>query len=66
MTFPLPNADPTVTLTTDASGTGGTTFDFKLASLTTPLLFDVTFRELDDVASPTSILLSTCFTVSAL
>ncbi len=65
VTFPLPNTDPTVTLTTDASGRGEKSFDFKAAGIATPIQFDVMFRALDNLTAPTTILQSTCFTVSA-
>ena len=65
ITFPLPNAGPSITLTTDASGRGQVAFDFKSAGIATPAVFDVMFRLLDNPVGPTRVFLSTCFTVSA-
>ncbi|HEY7461592.1 MAG TPA: hypothetical protein VIC59_06930 [Gemmatimonadota bacterium] len=65
VSFPLPNPDPLITLTTDARGEAKLDFDFKLAGLPTPLDFDVMFRVLENVPDPRSILQSDCISVSA-
>ena len=66
VSFVLPGASSPVTLTTNASGEGTVTFEFKVPTVPTGTRFDVMFRLLNDVATPTSIFQSSCFTVTVL
>lgn len=64
ISFPVPNAGPLVTLTTSPSGSGAAHFELAVGgafSSGTP--FNVRFRIIDDLQSPTSILMSDCVTV---
>ncbi len=66
ISFVLPGAASPVSLTTSASGEGSVTFEFKVPTVPTGTRFDVMFRLLNDVATPTSIFQSSCFTVTVL
>lgn len=66
ISFVLPGAASPVMLTTSATGEGTVTFEFKGPTVPTGTRFDVMFRLLNDVATPTSIFQSMCFTVTVL
>ena len=64
ISFPIPNAGPLVTLTTSPSGAGAAHFELAVAgAFTSGTPFNVRFRVIDNVASPTSLLMSDCITV---
>lgn len=63
VTFPLPAAGPLVTLTTSAGGAGATHIDFAAPTIADGTRFDVMFRLVDDLASPSNDLRTACFTV---
>ena len=62
---PTGSATP-VTLMTSSTGEGTLTFEFRAPTIPVGTRFDVMFRLLDDLSAPTSILLSSCFTVTVL
>ena len=55
-----------ITLTTSSTGEGKVTLDFRAPTIPVGTRFDVMFRLLNDLSAPTSVLLSSCFTVSVL
>jgi hypothetical protein len=64
ISFPIPNAGPIVTLTTSPAGAGSAHFELGVGgAFTTGTPFNVRFRVIDDLANPTSILMSDCVTV---
>jgi hypothetical protein len=64
ISFPFPNAGPTVTLTTSAGGAGSAHFELGVAgAFTSGTPFNVRFRVIDNLQNPTSILMSNCVTV---
>lgn len=64
ISFPVPNAGPLVTLTTSPAGAGAAHFELGVGgAFTTGTPFNVRFRVIDDLQSPTSILMSDCVTV---
>lgn len=65
VTFAKSDGTP-FTITTSASGDGSLDFNFVAAMIPTGTHFDVMFRALDDLAAPTSVFLSGCFTVAVL
>ena len=64
VTFPLPAPGPLVTLTTSAGGAGAVHVDFAAPTIPDETRFDVMFRLVDSLASPTIELRSACFTVT--
>jgi hypothetical protein len=66
VSFVQPGAASPVTLTTSSAGEGSVTFEFKVPTVPTGTRFDVMFRLLNDVATPTSMFQSSCFTVTVL
>lgn len=66
LTFVPTGSTTPVTLTTSATGEGMVTFDFRAPTIPVGTRFDVMFRLLDDLSVPTSILISSCFTVTVL
>jgi len=64
ISFPLPNAGPIVTRTTSPTGAGAAHFELAVGGpFTSGTPFNVRFRVIDDLQSPTSILMSDCVTV---
>ena len=64
ISFPVPNAGPLVTLTTSPSGAGAAHFELAVGgAFTSGTPFNVRFRVIDDLQSPTSVLMSDCVTV---
>jgi hypothetical protein len=64
ISFPVPNAGPLVTLTTSAAGSGAAHFEVGVGGrFTSGTPFNVRFRLIDNLQSPTSILISDCVTV---
>ena len=55
-----------ISLTTTAAGDGLVDFEFRAAMIPTGTKFDVMFRLVNDLAAPTGILMSQCFTVTVL
>ncbi len=66
LTFVPTGSTTPITLTTTATGEGTVTFDFRAPTIPVGTRFDVMFRLLDDLTAPTSILISSCFTVTVL
>jgi len=64
VTFPLPVAGPLVTLQTSEGGSGAVHIDFALATIPDETQFDVMFRLVDNLTSPTNELRTGCFTVT--
>jgi hypothetical protein len=64
VTFPLPASGPLVTLTTSEGGGGAVHIEFAAPTIADGTMFDVMFRLIDDLASPTIELRSACFTVT--
>lgn len=64
ITFPMPNAGPSVTMTTSALGRASLTFEYFSPTLSAGTLFDVMFRLVDNESAPTTELRSGCFTVT--
>ena len=64
VTFPLPATGPLVTLQTSAGGSGTVHIDFEAATILDGTQFDVMFRLVDDLTSPTNDLRTGCFTVT--
>jgi hypothetical protein len=64
VTFQAPNAGPSVTMTTSATGSGSLTFEFLAPTISAGTLFDVMFRLVDNESAPTTELRSGCFTVT--
>ncbi|HUG22426.1 hypothetical protein [Piscinibacter sp.] len=64
ISFPVPNAGPIVTLTTSPAGAGAAHFELGVGgAFTSGTPFNVRFRVIDDLANPTSVLMSDCVTV---
>ena len=66
VSFTLPGATSPVTFTTSATGEGTVVFEFKVPTLPSGTKFDVMFRLLNDVTTPTSVFQSSCVTVTVL
>jgi hypothetical protein len=64
VTFPRPLAGDLKTLTTDADGAGAAHFAFDLPTLADGTRFDVEFRLVDSMTTPTIDLRTRCFTVT--
>jgi hypothetical protein len=64
VTFPLPAAGPLVTLQTSEGGAGAVHIDFAAPTIADGTRFDVMFRLVDDLTSPTNDLRTGCFTVT--
>jgi len=65
VTFPLPAAGPLVTLHTSDGGSGAIHIDFAAPTIADGTAFDVMFRLVDSLTSPTNELRTGCFTVTA-
>jgi hypothetical protein len=64
VTFPLPAAGPLVTLQTSEGGAGAVHIDFAAPTISDGTQFDVMFRLVDSLTSPTNELRTGCFTVT--
>jgi hypothetical protein len=64
VTFPLPAAGPLVTLQTSEGGSGAAHIDFVAPTISDGTEFDVMFRLVDSLTSPTNDLRTGCFTVT--
>ena len=64
VTFPLPAAGPLVVLQTSPGGSGSVHIDFGALTILDGTAFDVMFRLVDDLTSPTNDLRTGCFTVT--
>ena len=64
VTFPLPAAGPLVTLQTSEGGAGAMHIDFAAATILDGTQFDVMFRLVDSLTTPTNELRTGCFTVT--
>ena len=64
VTFPRPAAGPLVVLQTSAGGAGSVHIDFAAPTIADGTAFDVMFRLVDDLTSPSNELRTGCFTVS--
>ena len=65
ISFPVPNPGPLATLTTSPAGAGAAHFELGVGgAFTSGTPFNVRFRLIDDLQSPTSILMSDCVTVA--
>lgn len=64
VTFPLPTPGPLTSLTTSEDGSGVAHFEFNAPSIPDGARFDVMFRLVDDLSTPTVELRSACFTVT--
>ena len=64
VTFPLPAAGPLVTLQTSAGRSGAVHIDFVAPTISDGTQFDVMFRLVDSLTSPTNELRTGCFTVT--
>ena len=64
VTFPLPAAGPLVTLQTSEGGSGTVHIDFVAPTILDGTQFDVMFRLVDSLTSPTNELRTGCFTVT--
>jgi len=64
VTFPMPAAGPLVTLQTSEGGAGSVHINFEAATILDGTEFDVMFRLVDDLTSPTNDLRTGCFTVT--
>ena len=64
VTFPLPVAGPLVTLQTSEDGSGAVHIDFASPTIPDGTQFDVMFRLVDSLTSPTNELRTGCFTVT--
>ena len=64
VTFPLPAAGPLVTLQTSEGGSGAVHIDFAVPTISDGTQFDVMFRLVDSLTSPTNELRTGCFTVT--
>ena len=64
VSFPMPNPGPLVTLTTSPAGAGAAHFEVAVAGpFTSGTPFNVRFRLIDNLSTPTSVLETTCSTV---
>ncbi|MEP6781269.1 MAG: hypothetical protein ABJC26_15335 [Gemmatimonadaceae bacterium] len=66
LTFVPTGGSTPVTVTTSSTGEGTVQFDFRAPTIPVGTRFDVMFRLLDDLSAPTSVLLSSCFTVTVI
>jgi hypothetical protein len=64
VTFPLPAAGPLVVLETSSGGAGSVHIDFTAATIADGTQFDVMFRLVDSLTSPSNELRTGCFTVN--
>jgi len=64
VTFPMPAAGPLVTLQTSEGGAGAVHIDFVAPTILDGTQFDVMFRLVDSLTSPTNELRTGCFTVT--
>jgi hypothetical protein len=64
VTFPLPAAGPLVVLETSSGGAGSVHLDFTAATIADGTQFDVMFRLVDSLTSPSNDLRTGCFTVA--
>lgn len=64
LTFPLPAAGPLVTLQTSQGGAGAVHIDFVAPTILDGTEFDVMFRLVDHLMTPTNDLRTQCFTVT--
>jgi hypothetical protein len=64
VTFPLPATGPLVTLQTSGGGAGSVHINFEALTILDGTRFDVMFRLVDDLTSPTNDLRTGCFTVT--
>jgi hypothetical protein len=64
VTFPLPAAGPLVTLQTSEGGSGAVHIHFLAPTISDGTKFDVMFRLVDSLTSPTNELRTGCFTVT--
>jgi hypothetical protein len=64
VTFPMPAAGPLVTLETSEGGAGAVHIDFVAATILDGTQFDVMFRLVDNLITPTVDLRTGCFTVT--
>jgi len=64
VTFPLPATGPLVTLQTSEGGSGSVHINFEALTILDGTQFDVMFRLVDDLTSPTNDLRTGCFTVT--
>ena len=64
VTFPLPAAGPLVTLQTSNGGSGAVHINFVAPTILDGTEFDVMFRLVDNLTSPTNELRTGCFTVT--
>jgi hypothetical protein len=65
VTFPAPLPGPSLVLHTSAGGAGSVHLSFALPTIADGTAFDVMFRLVDHLASPTNDLRTACFTVTA-
>jgi hypothetical protein len=63
VTFPLPGSGPLVTLQTSEGGAGAVHIDFAAPAIADGTRFDVMFRLVDSLTTPTNELRTACFTV---
>jgi hypothetical protein len=63
VTFPRPAAGPLVVLQTSEGGAGSVHIDFAAPTIADGTAFDVMFRLVDDLTSPSNELRTGCFTV---
>ena len=66
VTFNQPGTTTAYTVTSSAAGEATLDFTFSAPSVPTGTRFDVMFRLMDDLAAPTSLFMSGCFTVTVL
>jgi hypothetical protein len=64
VTFPLPAPAPLITLETSSGGAGALHIDFAALAIADDTQFDVMFRLVDSLTSPTNELRTGCFTVT--
>jgi hypothetical protein len=64
VTFPLPAPGPLVTLHTSPGGAGAVHIDFGAPTIPDGTRFDVMFRLVDNLTSPSTELRTPCFTVT--
>jgi hypothetical protein len=64
VTFPMPAAGPLVALETSAGGAGAVHIDFSAATILDETQFDVMFRLVDSLTTPTVDLRTGCSTVT--
>ena len=64
VTFPLPATGPLVVLQTSDGGAGSVHIDFTAPTIIDGTAFDVMFRLVDNLTSPSNELRTGCFTVS--